>query len=366
LIPLLVVAIAGLSALQVVVGAAAVVAMFLLLVVPHEGGHFGLAKLFGIRVDEFSVGMGPRLWSATRSGTLYAVRAIPLGGYVRLRGMEPDHFDDPNGFHVKPAYQRLLVLLGGPAANFIMASLILFTAVMLNLNDQAGKIASVNPGSPAAAAGLRSGDVIVAVDGKQIRRPEDIRGAENAKAGQPVSFTVRHTDGRVATITIQPFYDASPNSAGYKIGIATLPMHTPAEAVDSLRYPFLMAKALVVGLYDLATGQIPGGFFGPQGATGVIGISKVTYEAAEQGPLQYWELVAAISVALGLANLLPLPALDGGRILVVIAETLRRAPFNREKELAVQRAGLVAMIALILVIAYFDVQRIATGQFPGH
>src|SRR2546429_10010572 len=100
----------------------AIVPLFLLLVVPHEGGHFAMAKLFRVHVREYSVGMGARLWSTVRSGTLYALRAFPLGGYVRLAGMEPDDYGDPNGFHTKPAYQRMLILLGGPAAHFVVAT----------------------------------------------------------------------------------------------------------------------------------------------------------------------------------------------------------------------------------------------------
>lgn len=355
------------NAFQILLGAIAILAMFLLLVVPHEGGHFGMAKLFGIRVIEFSVGMGTKLLSFNRGGSLYALRAFPVGGFVRLGGMEPGDYEDPHGFHSKPAYQRLLVLLGGPLANFLMASLIWTTFLLLNLNDDPGKVVTVSANTPAAAAGLRSGDSIRAVDGISVKQSEDIRKAENRKAGQPLEFTVRHSDGRVQTVIIQPVYDSA-SPAGYKIGVSTEAVRGPGDALaEGIQFPFVMAAGLVVGLYDLLTGQIPGGFLGPQGATGAIGIAAITYEAAAKGVANYWlPLVAQVSVALGLANLLPLPALDGGRMLVVILEALKRTPFNRDRELAVQRAGLMALLALVLVIAYFDVQRLVSGQFAGH
>jgi regulator of sigma E protease len=121
----------------------------------------------------------------------------------------------------------------------------------------------------------------------------------------------------------------------------------------------------VSGIAQLVTGAIPGGFFGPDGATGAICIGALTYQAANQGLLDYLGLIALMSVALGITNILPIPALDGGRMVVVLLEKVRGRPFNRDRELAVQRAGLVALLALMVVIAFFDVQRIATGQFPG-
>ncbi|TMD08864.1 MAG: RIP metalloprotease RseP, partial [Chloroflexi bacterium] len=119
------------------------------------------------------------------------------------------------------------------------------------------------------------------------------------------------------------------------------------------------------GIVMLATGQIPGGILGGQGLTGAIGIGYMTINAAQQGPLVWLTVVAILSVALGFANLLPLPALDGGRIMVVLLEALRGRPFDREKEMQVQRYGLVALLALVAFIAYFDIQRILNHQFPG-
>src|SRR5436853_810807 len=120
------------SALLVIVGIAG---MFLLLIAPHEAGHFALAKLFKVRVIEFSIGAGTRLWSTTRGGTLYALRAFPILGYVRMGGMEAGDFDDPNGFHRKAAWQRILILIGGPLANFLVAMVIIAGFGLTQLND---------------------------------------------------------------------------------------------------------------------------------------------------------------------------------------------------------------------------------------
>ena len=135
--------------------------------------------------------------------------------------------------------------------------------------------------------------------------------------------------------------------------------------VAGVTFPYHTVIGIGGGIYQLASGQIPGGLLGPSGATGAIGIGYLTSQAANQG-LAYWlYLLAVLSVALGLANLLPLPALDGGRIVVVLVEKLRGRAFNREREMQFQRFGLVALLALVAVIAYFDIQRLINHQFPG-
>jgi len=351
------------GALAAVGRLAAIVALFLLLVVPHEGGHFALAKLFGVHVREYSVGMGTRLWSTVRSGTLYALRVFPLGGYVRLAGMEPDDYEDPDGFHAKPAYQRLLILLGGPAVNFIVATLLMTGVYLTQVNEDPGKVIGMNQNSPAYAQGIRPGDSIRAVDGTPVRGQDDIRKAEDAKPGQPLLFTVQRADGSTFTTRITPQYDK--DSKRYLIGVSTQVFTTGEALTSGATFPFVATAAIGQGVWQVATGQVPGGFLGPSGVSGPIGFSYLAYHAASEGVVSYLVIAALLSMALGLTNLLPLPALDGGRIIVVLLEKIRGRPFDREREMAVQRAGLLALIALMALIAFFDVQRIATGQFPG-
>src|SRR6202165_1431999 len=140
--------------------------MFLLLIAPHEGGHFLFAKLCKVRVIEFSVGAGTKLWSFTRGGTLYALRAFPILGYVRMGGMEAGDFEDPHGFHSRSAWQRIVILAGGPAANFLVAILLITGLGLTQVNTDPGKVFNVVTGSPAAAAGMQPGDSIRAVNGK--------------------------------------------------------------------------------------------------------------------------------------------------------------------------------------------------------
>src|SRR6202158_4722640 len=172
-----------LNDLLVVVGIAG---MFLLLIAPHEAGHFLFAKLFKVRVIEFSVGAGTKLWSVTRNGTLYAIRAFPILAYVGMGAMEAGDLEDANGFHSKPAWQRIVILAGGPAANFLVAALLITAAGLTQVNNDAGKVFNVVPGSPAATAGLQPGDSIRAVNGKPYTNPGLIQQEEAAAPGSPL------------------------------------------------------------------------------------------------------------------------------------------------------------------------------------
>src|SRR6266849_5490510 len=163
--------------MNLLISVAAVAGMFLLLIGPHEAGHFALAKLFRVRVIEFSIGAGTKLWSTTRSGTLYALRAFPILGYVRMGGMEAGDFEDPNGFHRKSAWQRILILAAGPAANFLVAILLITGYNLTQLNDDPGKVAEVLPNSPAAAAGFQAGDRIRTVEGRPVTAPDQLKKA---------------------------------------------------------------------------------------------------------------------------------------------------------------------------------------------
>ncbi len=344
----------------VIVGVAG---MFLLLIAPHEAGHFALAKLFKVRVIEFSIGAGARLWSMTRGGTLYAVRAIPVIGYVRMGGMEAGDCEDPQGFHRKSAWQRILILAAGPAANFLVAMILVAALGLTQLNDDPGKVARVVPGSPAAAAGFQAGDRLRTVEGRPITAPDQLRKVENAAPGAAIVVSGVHTNGQPFTYIVTP---QCPKPNQCQIGLSVMGLITVKDAVlNGAAFPFVAVNNLVQGLSQLVTGQVPGGLLGPNGFTGPIGIAYVTEQSVSLGLGTYVFFVALLSVALGFTNLLPFLALDGGRVVVVLIEVLRRRPFDRASELNFQRIGLVALLGLAALISFLDIQRIATGQFPG-
>jgi regulator of sigma E protease len=337
--------------------------MFLILIAPHEAGHFLAAKLFKVRVIEFSVGAGPKLVSFVRSGTVYALRAFPILGYVRMGGMEAGDFEEPNGFHSKHPLQRIAILAAGPVANFLIAMLLISGFEMTQLNDDPGKIQRVIAGKPAAVAGLMVGDSVRTVNGKPVTAPGFISKEENDHPGQPLVLTGVHPDGKPFTITVTPTCTAGVCQIG--VGVAPRIITAQTAVQDGVTFPFVAVGSIVQGLDALITGKVKGGLFGSQGLTGPIGIGAITAESVTQGPPTYIFLVALLSVALGFTNLLPLLALDGGRILIVVIEWLRRRPFDRNSELNFQRWGLVALLALAAVISFLDIQRLASGQFTG-
>jgi regulator of sigma E protease len=349
-----------LNGLLVVVGIAG---MFLILIAPHEAGHFLLAKLFKVRVIEFSIGAGTKVLSYTRGGTLYALRAVPILGYVRMGGMEAGDFSEPGGFHSKSPLQKIAILAGGPVANFIVAILLVTGLGLTQLNDDPGKVLRVVAGTPAAGAGLQPGDSIRTVNGRAVGAPGYISQVENAAPGAPLLLTGVHADGRPFSLTVVPVCTSGTCQIG--VGVTGRLVTVQSAVTDGVTFPVVAMAGIVQGLDALVTGQVKGGLFGPQGLTGPIGIATITAQSVNQGPPNYVFLVAILSVALGFTNLLPLLALDGGRIVVVLIEWLRRRPFDRNSELNFQRWGLVALLVLAAVISFLDIQRIATGQFPG-
>ncbi len=338
--------------------------MFLILIAPHEAGHFLVAKLFKVRVIEFSIGAGTKLVSFTRGGTLYAIRALPILGYVRMGGMEAGDFDQPGGFHSKPPLHRIAILAAGPAANFLVAILLITGFGLTQLNDDPGKIQRVLAGKPAALAGLQVGDSIRTVNGRPVTAPGFISQEENAHPGAPLVLTGIHPGGRPFTITVTPICNP-PGTCQIGVGVAPRIVTVQSAVVDGVSFPFVAVGSIVQGLGALITGQVQGGLLGPQGLTGPIGIGAITAASVNQGPPTYIFLVALLSVALGFTNLLPLLALDGGRIVVVVIEWLRRRPFDRNSELNFQRWGLVALLGIAAVISFLDIQRIASGQLTG-
>jgi regulator of sigma E protease len=349
------------STLLVVVGIAG---MFLLLIAPHEAGHFLFAKLFKVRVIEFSIGAGTKVWSMTRGGTMYAIRAIPILGYVRMGGMEAGDFADPNGFHTKPAWQRLLILFGGPLANFIFAVLLVTAYDLTQLNDAPGRVITVLPSSAAASAGIHAGDQLQTVEGQKITAPDQLQKLEDGAPGAAIVIGGVHADGKPFQTIVTPACDATGKVC--RIGVeARWAVLTPKDAVvNGVTFPFVAIRNIGVGMAQLVSGAVPGGLLGPNGVTGPIGIADVAAQSAGAGLDTYLFYVALLSVALGFTNLLPFLALDGGRMVVVLLEVARRRPFDRTAELNFQRFGLVALLALAAVITFLDIQRIATGQFP--
>lgn len=338
-----------------------IVLIFTGIVVVHEGGHFLTAKLSGIKVEQFSVGFGPLLIGRQLGETQYAIRAIPLGGFVKLAGMDGSMEAGPRSFNAHPLWQRFSVIVAGPVFNLALTTLIFFGVfVFVGTSDVQTPVhvSSVDAGTPASSAGLRSGDVIRTVDGRSIVKFDDLPNALNASKGTPVAVTVDR-NGDPLTLTVAPRLD--PASGNYILGFhpafVTQKMGPLQAAPLSVQRTGESIVGTFNGLYQLATDKSLGGFFGPRGLEGPVGIVKTTAKAAQGGGISLIGIVAFLSLSLGLLNILPFPALDGGRAAFLVLELIRGRPVDPQREQIVHYVGLALLFGLIALVTYNDVLR---------
>ena len=338
-----------------------VILIFSGLVIVHESGHFLTAKLSGIKVEQFSVGFGPQLIGWQRGETLYAVRAIPLGGFVKLAGMDGSMDAGARSFNAHPLWQRFIVIVAGSAFNLALP-VVIFFGIYLGVGESTVQVpvhvSAVDVNTPASAAGLQAGDVIKSVNGHPISTFEDLPNALDAAKDSPVTVVVER-DGQTLTITATPKFD--PASGGYILGFhpafSTRKLGPLEAGPLAVRQTGESIVAIVGGIYQLATDKSLGGFLGPRGLEGPVGIVKTTARAAQAGALAVAGVVAFLSLSLGLANILPFPALDGGRAAFLVLELIRGRPVDPAREQVVHYVGLALLFALIGLVTYNDVLR---------
>ena len=353
--------------------------MLSVLVVLHEYGHFMLARWNGVRVNDFAFGFGPTLlkWTSPRSGTNYRVNAFPVGGYCAMQGedgrtseaaQQRDFLEHAAGgsdnFQSKTPWQRLAIVAAGPIANFVVALVILIFGAML-FGAATDKISTcVGPltaDSPGARAGLHIGDCIASIDGVPMRSGEQMVARIHGSSGAPLRVGVlRH--GQSLDFTIVPAVGVQDGKKVRIIGFQTQPVYKQVNPIGAIAFGTeSFARLMVLNAVGLG-----GLFIHPHSAlaqvSGPIGMARVSSEAQDLGPGPYLQLAAAISVALGIFNFLPIPALDGGRGIFIIAEMLRGRPVDPEKEALVHVTGFALLMMLMVFVAYHDIANIVSSK----
>jgi len=329
------------------------VLVFGMLIFFHELGHFTIAKLVGIKVHEFSMGFGPRLLGFKRGDTNYNLRLFPLGGFVRMAGMDPEEeeVDEGKGFSEKPVLQRISVISAGPLMNFVLAALLLASIFVFQGLPIAGtEIERVLSGRPADEAGLEPGDRIVAINGKPVERREQVIGIISSNPENEIELTVER-DGVNLTRKVVP--EAREDGQGW-IGIYFEPLkfekQNPISAVAlGAKYTVQVTVLIIDFIGKMIFGEVPADLGGPV---------RVVYEinrAAELGFVNLLQLAAFLSINLGLFNLFPIPALDGSRIVFLILEWIRGKPVDPAKENFIHLVGFGVLLMLIVFITYNDV-----------
>jgi len=326
-----------------------------LLIVLHEGGHFIVARLCGMKVERFSIGFGPTLIGFKRGGTTFQIAPIPLGGFVQITGLNPsEDFDrsDPMVYPNRPRWMRLLTILAGPVANYLTAFLLMLIVLLtFGMPSKTQKIVEPVAGKPAATAGLKAGDVLVAANGHAVSADSPISDVIRAGAGAPVAISVLR-DGKPLTFSVAPERQAN---GAYQVGIllgsiderTSVPAGTAVK--EAFLYPYYTSLGILGGLYDMIRGRVHADLSGP------IGITKQIAQAAKKGAVDFLSIIILLSVYLGLFNLLPLPALDGGRALFLAIESVTRRRVNPRIEAAVHTAGFVLLLGVLIVVSVKDI-----------
>lgn len=328
----------------------AAIIMFALLVASHEFGHFASAKLLGVRVNEFSIGMGPLIFQRKKGETEYSLRALPIGGFCRIEGEDGDSesgSDDERSFAKKPWWAKVIILASGAFMNILLCLLIL-TMVFVYSGTCTNYLDEVLPGGPADLAGIKPGDRIIAIDGKDYSEWEKIVGVISGSDGKPMSVSVLR-DGERLT-----FDCAAVESEGrWVLGIICKLSHSPFAAFRQS----LSATAEMFNQMRLFFAQLFVGKVNTDDVVGVVGIVSIMSEQSKYGFASLAYLVAIISLNLGLVNLLPLPALDGGRILFVFVRLIFGGRISDKAEAYVHAAGMILLMALMVFLVIKDVKR---------
>jgi regulator of sigma E protease len=325
-----------------------------LLIVLHEGGHFLVARLCGMRVERFSIGFGPPLVSFKRGGTIFQIAPIPLGGFVQITGLNPnEEFDksDPMVYPNRPRWMRLLTVIAGPAANYLTAIVIAFVVLMgWGMSPKTQKIEEPAANRPAAMAGLKAGDVLVAANGQKVDADHPISEVIKSGHGAPVNIKVLR-DGKEMEFVVTPDLNKGAYQVGIQIGPSgdRMPVSVGTATKEALIYPYYASVEILGGLYDMVRGKVQADLSGP------IGITKQIAKAANRGAVNFLYMIMMLSVYLGLFNLLPLPALDGGRAVFLGVEGAMRRKLDPRIEAAVHTAGFVLLLGVLLVVSFKDI-----------
>ena len=334
------------------------IAMIGVLITVHELGHFLAAKAFKFPVFEFAIGMGPAIFKRKKGATQYSLRALPIGGYVAFESMT-DQVAEERTFQKQSLGHRFLVVLAGPVMNIVLA--VLIATLVLSLWGVAvniPKVETVTDGTPAQMAGLKSGDEVIAVDGVNVKDNYDAFSAILAKnTGVATIFTIQREE-KTFDVTLTPKLDAASNR--YLIGITVgyryqrVPFF-PAMG-QAITWTYTMVGEMLVFIAGLFRGKGTGDVAGIVGAVTMVASSGENY-----GMASFLTMVSYLSINLGVMNLLPLPALDGGKILLMGVEKLRGKPLPPEKEGVMNMVGLALFFLLFIVLTFRDVGRIVVG-----
>ncbi len=317
--------------------------VFLLVILVHEFGHFAVAKLSNMKVNEFSIGMGPLVASTKGEETQYSFRAIPIGGYVALEG-EDEESNDPRSFKNASPLKRIAVLLAGASMNFLLA-IISFMIVSSIIGTPGTTVETVIDNSPAYVAGIKKDDVIVSIDGKQVNEWEDIIKFINESEDLSLDFIIKR-----GTDEIPISLDAYVEDGVKKVGITPKYM---SNVGSSFVYAIKNTISVVTDVYKFV-GRLITGEMDLSSVSGPLGVIQFIGESSRSGILNVIFVMGAISANLGAFNILPIPALDGGKIILTFFELITGKKVPEKIEEGLNIAGFVLLFGLMIYVTIFN------------
>lgn len=356
--------------MNVVVNILVIILVFGIIIMIHELGHFLMCKWTGIGVSEFSVGMGPCIYKKQRGETQYSIRCLPIGGYCMMLGDDEEDCKDERAFSNKPIWSRIAVIAAGPVFNFLLA----FVASMILIGMAGyltGEVNYVQEGSGAEAAGLQEGDVITHINGSRIYDFREVTMyMQFYSSDEPIQLQILR-DGEKMELSVTPQYNEERGQyvmgidGGYQLEGDYL-IRTKANFLTNIKYSALEVrywiKTTFVGLKQLVTGRV-----GVNQVSGVVGVADMMNstmnKAQETGGwfnvvLNVIYFIILISANLGVMNLLPFPALDGGRLLFLLVELVTRKPIPKEKEAFVHAIGFVILFIVMILVTFKDIRNL--------
>ena len=340
---------------------AAAVFVFGLLVLVHEFGHFITAKMTGMRVDEFAIGFGPKIISKRRGETVYSLRAIPLGGFNDIAGMEPENNPaGERGFCAKPVLSRMIVILAGATMNFILPIVLFFTIyATLGMAQPATEpvIGGIIEGMSAEKAGLKEGDEILSVDGQAVATWKEFTDKlRTIDEGQNILLKYKRGE-EISEVTVSPTYNKQEQRV--LVGVQSSIVYEKKSVLESFTLAIDHTKEITVMMID----SIVMLFQEPEqteNLAGPIGIVQMSGQVAERGFIPLLNFAALLSINLGIINLLPVPVLDGGHFVNLFIEAVRGKPLGSKAIAYTQRVGITLLLMLMLFATKNDLVRVFT------
>ncbi|MDO4486698.1 MAG: RIP metalloprotease RseP [Bacillota bacterium] len=328
--------------------------LFCLLIFVHELGHFIVAKLCGVKVNEFAIGMGPAFFQKQKGETVYSLRIFPIGGFCAMEGEDEDS-DDERAFNNQPAWQRALVLAAGSFMNLLTA-VILMIIISFWIGQPTTVINEVTDNSPAQEAGIMTGDRIIAINGTSVDSWNETTALIGKEKNKEVEVTVERDGNRIVLTPIAEFDEKEQRS---KIGIRPATEHAPAAALENgVKNTWNMTVMMGKVLKELFTGDVS-----VKELSGPVGIVYAVNESAKSGVIYVIYLASLLSLNLAIMNMLPFPALDGGRLVFLLIRKVSGKRVTDEMEGKIHFVGIMLLFALMIYVTWNDIIRFIVPVF---